>query len=598
MSLQQTSDRTPPQGSVATLALLLPFLRPYLGWLFVAVLSVVAGAALVLVAGLAARAWMDGNRQMASLLAIVPGLDPVIFVPAACGFLLGAIGFVRSYTVAWLGERVTADVRQSLFDKVLSMPASFFETAPAGDVLSRLTCDTALIQTLLCTTLVQWTKSLLTLLGGLGLLILTSAHLAGIVIGLAAVVVLPLLLIARRERGLSAAAQDHLADLGGTVEETLNAIQTVQAYNHASIDSRLFAVSLNRVRRAALARARNRATLLAVGSMLAMCAIGFGVWFCFHQIRTQQSTGGDFVSFLFYSAVVTTSIGTLVESWGDMQRAAGAMERLAAIWNRPAGILLHATPRTLPASPLGQVDFAGVGFSYSGAPERPILNDFSVSLRAGQTTALVGASGAGKSTVLRLLMRLYEPTQGRILLDGIGLAELDPAELRRHVALVPQEPVIFGTSVRENIRYGRPDASDSEVEEAAEAAAAWSFIRRLPEGLDTFLGEKGVRLSGGQRQRLAIARAVLLDPAVLLLDEATSALDAESEQLVQEALSRLSVGRTTLIVAHRLATIRRADRILVLNAGEIVASDTHERLLKQDGLYRRLAALQFVSAAA
>jgi len=600
MNAQHDVDRSAGLGSsMALLARLLPFLRPYAGALVVALLAIVAGAALTLAAGLGARVLMDGGGHARSWpLPKLPGLDPMIAVPLAGGLLLGLVGFVRLYTVAWLGERVTADVRQSLFDKVMSLPASFFETAPAGDVLSRLTVDTGLVQTLLCTTIVQWSRSLLTLLGGLALLILTSAHLASVVIGLAAAVVLPLLLIARRERALSTAAQTHLADLSGTLEETLNAIQTVQAFNHTSIDSLEFGASLNLVRQAALARARNRATLLAVGSVLAMGAIGCGIWFCFHQVRTKQSTGGDLVSFLFYAVLVTTSVGTLVDCWGDMQRAAGALERLAAIWDQPAGIVVPATPRTLPARPAGEIVFDDISFSYPATPQRRILDGFSVSLAAGQTTALVGASGAGKSTILRLLMRLYDPADGHILLDGIPLPALDPADLRRHVALVPQEPVMFGTNVRENIRYGRPDASDAEVEAAAEAAAAWSFIRRLPDGLDTFLGEKGVRLSGGQRQRIAIARAVLLDPAVLLLDEATSALDAESEHLVQGALARLSVGRTTLVVAHRLATIRRADRILVLNEGAIVASDTHERLLKQDGLYRRLAHLQFASEAA
>ena len=580
------------RANVAALRLLLPFLMPYRWRVVGAALALLVAAGTMLALGSFVRQLIDkGFSGLAALNMTALELFGVVAV-------LAVATFFRFSTVSWLGERLAADLRRRVFDRLLDLSPAFFETARTGEILSRLSADTSVLQTVIGSAISQWLRNGLMLIGSIVMLIVTSPKLAAVVVGVVPIVVVPLIVFGRREKRLSRAQQDRVADVGAYAEESINAIRTVQSFTHEPVDRQRFGATVEASVATALRRIHTRAWLILIVILLGFGAIIFGLWLGGREVIEGRMTGGELSAFVFYAVLVATSGSTITELWGEIQRAAGAAERLVELLNEQPQIQAPSAPTPLPESAEGRVAFEQVTFHYPARPDRSALEDFSLTVEPGETVALVGPSGAGKTTVFQLLLRFYDPAAGVVRIDGIDLRAADPAAIRARVGLVPQDPVIFSADAWENIRYGRPDATDEEVRAAAEAASAAEFLDRLPSGFDTFLGEKGVRLSGGQRQRIAIARAILRNPPILLLDEATSALDAESERAVQQALTRLSAGRTTLVIAHRLATVRKADRIIVIDHGRVVATGRHDALVQEDGLYARLARLQFTEAAA
>ncbi len=583
------TEERPKAKSLSPLRALVPYLQPYRGVLVLALLALLVAAAAMLSLPIALRFLVDNGLSSKSTDTI--NLYFLAFLAAAGMF--GVFAALRFYLVTWLGERVVADMRSAVYARVIRMDPAFFEVTRVGEVLSRLTADTTLVQSIAGVNLSIMLRSTITVIGSLVMLAVTSLKLTGIMIVLMPLIVAPLIVLGRRVRTLSRTSQDRIADTSSIADETLNAIQTVQAFTLEKINTDRFDSAVEDSFGAAVRRTKSRSTLTALATMLVFGAITFVLWMGAHAVVRGEMTGGQLGQFLLYAGYVGIAAASLSEMWGEVQRAAGAMERLIELEHAQPTIEAPANAVALPVPGRGEIRFENVTFRYPSRPEVKALDAFDLHVRTGETIAFVGPSGAGKSTTFQLLLRFYDPQSGRIVMDGVDVATADPLAVRSRIGLVPQDTVLFATSARENIRYGRPGATDAEVEAAARAAAADEFLRRLPEGYDTFLGERGTRLSGGQRQRIAIARAILRDPPILLLDEATSALDAESERLVQAALDRLMLGRTTIIIAHRLATVLQADRIVVMDHGRIVAQGTHSELVRANELYARLAALQF-----
>ena len=579
----------PKAKTIGPLRALVPYLSPYRGVLVLALAALLVASAAMLSLPIALRFLIDNGLSSKSTDTI--NLYFIAFLAAAGAF--GVFAALRFYLVTWLGERVVADMRSAVYARVIRMDPAFFEITRVGEVLSRLTADTTLVQSIAGVNLSIMLRSTITVVGSLVMLAVTSLKLTAIMIVLIPLIVAPLILLGRRVRTLSRTSQDRIADTSGIADETLNAIQTVQAFTLEKINTDRFDGAVEDSFGAAVRRTKSRSMLTALATMLVFGAITLVLWMGAHAVVRGEMTGGQLGQFLLYAGYVGIAAASLSEMWGEVQRAAGAMERLIELEKAQPTIEAPAHPVALPVPGRGEIRFEHVTFRYPSRPEAKALDAFDLDVRAGETVAFVGPSGAGKSTTFQLLLRFYDPQSGRILMDGVDVSSADPLAVRSRIGLVPQDTVLFATSARENIRYGRPGATDAEVEAAAQAAAADEFLRRLPEGYDTFLGERGTRLSGGQRQRIAIARAILRDPPILLLDEATSALDAESERMVQMALERLMTGRTVVIIAHRLATVRHADRIAVMERGRIVATGTHDELTRSNPLYARLASLQF-----
>lgn len=572
-----------------SLALVARYARPYRARLIAFTIALFVGAACFLVLGQGLKLAVDKGFAAGD----PKGLDRALVFLLVVVVISATVTYVRFYLISWLGERIVADLRRAVFSRVLTLSPAWFETTRTGEMVSRLTTDTALIEQVVGTSVSMALRQGLMGLGALVMLAITSLKLTALVLLLVPIVMGPIVVFGRRVRKLSRASQDRVADIGVHIDETLHEIRTVQAYGHEAEDRRSFGATIEAAFDTARRRIGMRAGLVASVILLVFGGIGVILWIGGHDVMAGKITPGELSAFVFYAAMVAGAAGAVSEVVGDLQRGAGAAERLAEILATDPDIAAPSNPMPLPVPPVGRVELHGVRFAYPSRPAPPALDDMTLRVEPGERVALVGPSGAGKSTVFQLLLRFYDPQDGVVRLDGVDLRRADPAAVRARMALVPQEPAIFAASVRENVRYGRPDADDAAVEAACEAAFARAFVEALPDGYDTFLGERGVRLSGGQRQRLAIARAILADRPVLLLDEATSALDAESERVVQLALERLMQGRTSLVIAHRLATVKNADCIAVVDGGRIVGVGTHEALLGSNPLYARLAELQF-----
>lgn len=585
-----TEDR-PTSKKVSALAALWPFIRPYRGLALTAIIALILTAGISLILPLAVRRVVDGFDDGAGLL------DEYFGAALAIVALLAIGTAARYYFITRLGERVVADIRKAVFGRVITLSPAFFERIMTGEILSRITTDTTLIQSVIGSSLSIALRNMLILAGGLLMLALTSAKLTGLVLLIVPVIILPIVILGRRLRQLSRRNQDWIASSSGTASESLLAAQTVQANTFEGRSSARFNDVTENSFDVALTRIRTRALMTAIVIFLIFSGVTAVLWIGARDVREDVMTVGELVQFVIYAILVAGSTGALSEIWGELQRAAGATERLAELLHAGDLISDPADPRALPRPVQGRVVLEDVSFRYPSRPDISALDGVDLTIEPGETVALVGPSGAGKTTVIQLIQRFWDPAQGRVLLDGIDLRDMLRRDFRRALALVPQDSAIFATTARENIRLGDPEATDAQIEAAAQAAHAHDFISALPEGYQTQLGERGVTLSGGQRQRIALARAILRDAPVLLLDEATSALDAESEALVQTAVSRLTEGRTTIVIAHRLATVKQADRIVVFDHGRIVAQGKHAELVAQDGLYARLARMQFTEAA-
>ena len=573
---------------LGALRALLPFLAPYRGLMIAAILALVLTAMISLTLPLAVRRVIDTFGSGEAEL-----LDQYFVAALIIAGLLAVGTGLRYALVTRFGERVVADIRKAVFDRVISMSPAFYENLMTGEVLSRITTDTTLILSVVGSSMSIALRNMLIVTGGLVLMLFTSAKLTAMVLLIVPAVIVPILVLGRRLRVLSRENQDWIAASSGNASESLGAVQTVQAFTNEAASQAQFGQMTEASFDAALLRIKTRALMTIIVIFLVFAGVVGVLWMGARDVRADQMSPGALVQFVIYAVMVAGGVAALSEIWGELQRAAGATERLVELLRTQDTVQDPETDIALPTPVAGRIAFENVHFTYPARPDVQALDGINLSIDPGETVAFVGPSGAGKTTIIQLILRFYDPASGRITLDGVDLRDVSRAVFRQSVALVPQDPVIFAASARENIRFGRPDATDAEITAAAEAAAAHGFITALPDGYDSYLGERGVMLSGGQKQRIAIARAILRDAPVLLLDEATSALDAESERAVQSAVDRLSADRTTLIVAHRLATVKKADRIVVLEAGQIVDMGTHDELVTKGGLYARLARLQF-----
>ena len=586
-------DKREKSKKVSALSGLVPFLRPYKLMVVLSGIALVFTATISLILPMAVRRVVDGFSEDNTAL-----LDQYFGAALAIAAALAVGTGLRYYLVTRLGERVVADMRKAVFDRVITLSPAFYERIMTGEILSRITTDTTVIQSVIGSSVSVALRNVLLLFGGMGLMLYTSAKLTGLVLLIVPAVIIPIIVLGRRLRKLSRENQDWIAASSGSASESLGAVQTVQAFTQEKATARGFDDVTEKAFTAASRRIGTRAVMTMIVIFLIFSGVVGVLWIGARDVQSEVMTPGQLVQFLIYAILVAGAVGALSEIWGELQRAAGATERLIELLETEDTVKDPAQPVPLPSPAKGAITFEDVSFYYPARPEHAALNGISVDIKAGETVALVGPSGAGKSTIIQLLLRFYDPKTGRITIDGKDLHDMARSDFRQAIALVPQDPVIFATSARENIRFGRPGATDAEVEEAAKAAAAHDFLIALPEGYETYVGERGVMLSGGQKQRIAIARAILRDAPILLLDEATSALDAESERAVQQAVERMAADRTTLIVAHRLATVKKADRILVFENGRIVAEGSHKDLVAEGGLYARLAKLQFTDGIA
>ena len=588
-TLEEQARRRQKSKNVRPLKALMPFILQYPWRVIGAFVSLVLAAVSTLTLPVAVRYVIDNGFSGTDAAAV----DIYFKAMMGVAVVIGIASASRFYFVSWLGERVTSDLRLAVYSHITKLSPSFFEVTKTGEVLSRLTADTTLIKTVVGSSASIALRNIFMFIGAAIMLSITSLSLSSLAVLILPMIIIPMILFGRMVRRLSRASQDRIADTSAMASETIQSIQVVQAFTHEEEDRRKFSDIVENSFATAKMRVMARSFLTALAFTLVFAGVVVILWLGAQKVVTGEMSSGTLGQFIIYAILCSTAIAALSEVWGDIQLAAGATERLVEILEVEPQIKAPQNPVTMPARVEGHVEFKDVTFNYPTRPQIAALDEFSFSVSPGETVALVGPSGAGKSTVFQLLMRFYDPSAGTVGLDDVNLQQADPLDIRQQISIVPQETVIFADTVYQNILFGRPSASANEVYAAADKALADEFVRQLPDGYDTVLGERGVTLSGGQRQRIAIARAILRNAPLLLLDEATSALDAESEKVVQMALERLMEGRTTLVIAHRLATVLKADRIIVMDAGKVIATGTHAQLLEQEGLYQRLANLQF-----